>query len=240
MVDLEFRGNDPGAVTLGNFINYYAFHSVDKRIDNLNPEMFKSASYSKKESCFVCLDIGCNSGELTIELHRYLKNLYPNDSIHILAVDVDPTLITRAKDGSQISNITYTCLDITENNVLEYLEKYLRVFNKTTFDVSFCFSVTMWIHINNGDTGLLSFLQLIKDVSERVIIEPQPWKCYRNAQRRLKKAGGDFPLYKSIEIRSDVVEKIVEFMSQANYTMVITSISSSWNRKIYSFQRNRI
>lgn len=234
MIDLEFYGTDPGAVRHGNFINYYSFHSAEERIQKLNAEIFLNPDNSN--SC-VCLDIGCNSGELTNKLYNYLTSVYPNHDVHILAIDIDPTLIKRAQENFHVNNVTYTCLDITSNDALTQLKLYLEAHNKSIFDITFCFSVTMWIHINVGDERLFSFLQLIKDISESVVIEPQPWNCYSNAQRRLKKSGGTFSLFKLLKIRSNVDTEIVNFMNSSNYLILHESSYSSWNRKIFCFQR---
>lgn len=233
MDNLMFQGNDPGAVQFGNFINYYAFHSAVQRINNLNPEMFVTS----EQNSYICLDIGCNSGELTEHLYKYLKSLFPEKCIHILAVDIDPTLIKRAKESSIENNITYTCLNVMSPETPQYFQDYLSNLNIAFFHVTFCFSVTMWIHLNYGDDGLLSFLQLVKDSSNVVVIEPQPWNCYRNAQKRFKKCGNTLPFYSKLQIRNSVDSKVVDFMLQSNYSKLYESTNSTWKRKIFSFYR---
>eukprot|EP00124_Ichthyophonus_hoferi_P006058 Ihof_evm1s1162 gene=Ihof_evmTU1s1162 len=57
------------------------------------------------------------------------------------------------------------------------------------FSLVTCFSVTMWIHINHGDRGLVDFLHYLSLLSDTIIIESQPWKCYRNAEKRLRRLG---------------------------------------------------
>jgi hypothetical protein len=56
--ELNFKGNDPGAVRHGNFINYYQFNSVENRLHLLPKDLWKLET----DQNFVCLDIGCNSG----------------------------------------------------------------------------------------------------------------------------------------------------------------------------------
>ena len=41
------------------------------------------------------------------------------------------------------------------------------------------YSVTMWVHLNHGDTGLARFLSLLAARARWVLLEPQPWKCYQ-------------------------------------------------------------
>ena len=45
----------------------------------------------------------------------------------------------------------------------------------------------MWVHLNEGDTGLRSFLDYVSSIGRFLVVEPQPWKCYRSAIRRTKK-----------------------------------------------------
>ncbi|XP_063529242.1 probable RNA methyltransferase CG11342 [Cydia strobilella] len=230
--DLNHLGNDPGAVKFGNFINYYSFHNVEHRTNNLNKQMFPAPAANEP---FLCLDIGCNTGELTKDLYQYLKTIYPGNDIHMLAVDVDPTLIARAQETIQIPNITFMTCNIMSDNDQKLIQNYSKSYRKKRFDVTFCFSVTMWIHLNNGDDGLLDFINYIKKISRSIIIEPQPWKCYRNAQRRLKKSGSTFPLYDSLKIRSDVEFVIENKVNEGTHEKVCGSLNPSWNRKILSF-----
>lgn len=229
--DISFIGNDPGAARHGNFINYYSFHPPQQRIENFNPNMFPKNS----SGAIVALDIGCNSGELTIHFYLYLKNLYPNEDCYILGLDIDPVLIERAQASCTCDQITFITGDIMKSNTQTYIEKFLEQHEKKKFDIAFCFSVTMWIHLNSGDDGLASFLQNIKSISRTIVMEPQPWRCYRNAQRRLKKSGGNFPLYHKIKIRSDVTSFIHNVICSSGFKMVYESPESNWQRKIQSY-----
>lgn len=230
--DLGYYGSDPGAVKFGNFINYYSFHSAKQRIDNLHPNMFPQTNAEQ----ITCLDIGCNTGELSKELHSYLKTVYPSSDIQMLAVDIDPTLIQRAQESYMGSEITFLSSNIMTEEDRESITKYLESHKKISFDITFCFSVTMWIHINNGDNGLREFLNFIKDKSRTIIMEPQPWNCYRNAQRRMKKSGNKFPLYESLQIRSNVDTIIENILTDNSHEKIFESPSSSWKRKIQSYQ----
>ncbi|XP_026756952.2 probable RNA methyltransferase CG11342 [Galleria mellonella] len=230
--ELSFMGTDPGAVKYGNFINYYSFHSAKQRIENLHPNMFPSLSPNEP---LLCLDIGCNTGELTQELYLYLKTIYTN-KIHILAIDIDHNLIQRAHETNINTNISFAALNVMNETKYEIIKKFLTHHKRKLFDIIFCFSVTMWIHLNNGDEGLKKFLGILKECSRSVIIEPQPWSCYRNAQRRIKKSGGNFPLYEKLKIRSNVELTIEQILTEKSYKKIYESTNSSWNRKIKSFQ----
>lgn len=129
-----------------------------------------------------------------------VPNLAKN--IKLLGIDIDETLIARAIEKNKYKeNISYMCLNIMEPSAMEFLTQYIaREKNKeetqrynesvpstktTKFNIVFCFSVTMWIHLNHGDQGLLEFLEKIVSLGEYLVLENQLWKCYRNAQRRM-------------------------------------------------------
>ncbi|XP_068621287.1 probable RNA methyltransferase CG11342 [Battus philenor] len=231
--ELTYCGKDPGAVKFGNFINYYSFHNSSERIENLHMSMFPTLNADED---IVCLDIGCNTGELTKEIYEYLKNvIYPKTNIHILAIDIDPTLIQRANEQINIPNIIFVKSNILNEEGQKVLQQFLNLHRRRKFDIIFCFSVTMWLHINNGDEKFLQFLDFINKVTRALIIEPHPWKCYRKAQRRMAKTGNSFPLYKSLTIRSDVESVIEEIIIKNGLTKIYESQRSSWNRKIQSY-----
>ena len=56
------------------------------------------------------------------------------------------------------------------------------------FNIISLFSITMWIHLNYGDDGLIDCLfrsiALLHNKGS-LIVEPQPWKCYKNADKML-------------------------------------------------------
>ncbi|CAB3231028.1 unnamed protein product [Arctia plantaginis] len=230
--ELCFYGSDPGAVKHGNFINYYSFHDVQERINNLHPQMFPTPIDNK----LICLDIGCNTGDLTKAVYEYLKSLYPNCDIHILAVDIDSALIFRAKESNSYPYITFSTSNIMSEEDRLPIIHFLKSYKRMKFDIVFCFSVTMWIHLNNGDNGLLEFLQYLKSISNTIVIEPQPWKCYRKAQKRVKKSGNTFELYNHLKIKSGVDIIIENILKTDLYCKIYESPSSSWDRKVQSFQ----
>lgn len=230
--ELNFYGSNPGSVKHGNFINYYSFHDVQERIKNLHPQMFPTPINNE----LICLDIGCNTGDLTKAVYKYLKSIHPNCNIYILAVDIDSVLIKRAKESNTCSNITFSTSNIMSVEDRLSVLNFLKIYKRIKFDIVFCFSVTMWIHLNNGDDGLLDFLQYLKNISNTIVIEPQPWKCYRQAQKRVKKSGNTFELYNCLKIKSGVDIVIENILKTDLYRKIYESPSSSWDRKVQSFQ----
>lgn len=237
---------EPGAVRYGNFINYYDFNSASER-RNLLPledELWRTSSEHSFDPYFV-LDVGCNSGNFTQLLYEFLVVKKSGRNIIILGIDIDPQLIERAKEANQYTeNVFYSSFNVMEyNNDKENncITNHLNSYKKCRFDVVCCFSITMWIHLNNGDNGLEQFLNLMADLSEILIIESQPWKCYQNAVRRMKRAGAQdtFPLFKTLKIRNEVESTIKNYLKCKNQLDIISeSDPTKWKRKICFYRRN--
>ncbi|PHJ26063.1 bicoid-interacting protein bin3 [Cystoisospora suis] len=61
-------------------------------------------------------------------------------------------------------------------------------FERCSFDVVVCFSVTKWIHLHHGDYGILflfSKLHALVKPGGLLLLEPQDWASYRRARRIL-------------------------------------------------------
>lgn len=162
-----------------------------------------------------------------------------NIRTNFLAVDIDPILIKRAQEMFKSDSICFKCLDIMDtfqtNNICNYLEsKSIKKFN-----VSFCFSVTMWIHLNHGDNGLKQFLKYIASISEVLIIEPQPWKCYKTAVKRMKQQKFTFPHFSKLNIKQDVEQQIEKYLiHECNLTKINESGKTTWERKMLVFKQS--
>lgn len=233
---------EPGAVRHGNFINYYEFNSAKERLDLL-PEDSELWSLDEGDgSAVLVLDVGCNSGDFTQLFFEFLQKKTKRKVI-MLGVDIDSMLIKRAiEKNAHRDNVSYKCVDVMQPNSNEVLRNHLSEFGAKRFEIISCMSVTMWIHLNNGDEGLKRFLKIVSGFCEQLVIEPQPWKCYRNAVRRMKRAGSadTFPLFKGLQLRNDVEDDIKAYL-QNECEMRISNESdpTKWRRKI-CFYRNII
>ena len=58
-----------------------------------------------------------------------------------------------------LKELSFLHFDLTQDDCETELEKYLNKFDRDQFDVIFCFSVSMWIHLNHGDQGLKTFFE---------------------------------------------------------------------------------
>lgn len=236
---MEFRNKDPGAVQFGNFINYYSFHSASDRI-SLLPTHLWAIEAARSVDTYTVLDIGCNSGELTMMLYDFLKQ-HTQKEVNILGVDIDATLIQRAEErNNHKENITFICMDIMKTSANTFLGHLQLNGGSDKFDAIFCLSTTMWIHLNYGDTGLKKFLCDMMPLTELLVIEPQPWKCYLTAVKRMKKANDFFNKFESLEWRTTVEIEIKRYLEkECQAELIFETTPTKWNRKI-QFYRKRI
>ncbi|KAL5283824.1 BCDIN3D family protein [Megaselia abdita] len=233
--ELDFYSNDPGAVQHGNFINYYSFNKVEERLEILPKGIWKKKALDDTKS-FLILDVGCNSGDLTQNLKTFFEG-ETGQNVEVLGIDIDSALIDRANKANKDSNITFHTVNIMEDS--NCVKEFLISKNRTTFDVVCCFSITMWIHLNNKDEGLRVFLEKCSKIAETLVVEPQPWKCYQTAVRRMKRAKeeGFFPHFKALEWRTDVEDQIERFLEEdLRRKKVCETEKTKWKRKICVFE----
>ncbi|CAG9767902.1 unnamed protein product [Ceutorhynchus assimilis] len=227
---LNFKLGNPGAVQFGNFINYYQFHPPSNRIAMLPTDIWHSVM-KPNEKCYI-LDVGCNAGDLTIEVYNFLRANISSSNCKVLGIDIDPTLIKRASEKNSIENITFKCLDIMTEPEANYLTN-----SNNKFDIIFCFSITMWIHLNHGDEGLKKFLKKVSNLTNMLVIEPQPWKCYKTAVKRFNKG---FPQFENLKIRQNVEEEIEKYiLNCCDMGKLGESDRTEWGRKLLFFQRQK-
>lgn len=156
--------------------------------------------------------------------------------INFFGIDIDPILIERAKEHD-VTNVVFEHINVVEAKGRERLSEYLRINGRNRFDISFCFSVTMWIHLNGGDKGLIDFIRYVCDVSDVVVVEPQPWKCYRTAVKRMKNVNGEFPFFKQLKIRQNVDDVIECILRDCGFCKIHESSTNNWGRKLLFYKR---
>lgn len=171
----------------GNYNRYYGYR-CEKNVEDvrLNAFIHYDELFNGKE----ILDIGCNDGSLTIALAKRLPINF------ISGIDIDANLIARARrsvvqetqaivnnnDKSVIkqvnfpSNIAFKqCNYVLSNDSLLELEE-------PRYDTILCLSVTKWVHLNFGDSGLKrAFKRMYRQLKEggTLILEAQDWKSYK-------------------------------------------------------------
>jgi len=233
---------DPGAARYGNFINYYSFNPPENRMKNIPENFLSQLNFHGSE--LAVLDIGCNAGDLTAALFQFFSSKVEN--LRILGIDLDEKLIERALDNfskvNENQKLGFMHLDIVAEDNLEKLNTYLSDIKRKKFDLVSIFSVTMWIHINHGDEGLIHFVKRICDVANNILVEPQPWKCYQTAARRARKLGKEeFAEMKNLKIRGQGVDQeIVDLFIKEGFKVTANFGESEWNRKLVLLQRSFI
>ena len=172
---------------------------------------------------------------LTTALYKKLGE--GEEEVKILGVDIDSLLIDRAKENNTVrDDISFLALDLMSDSeeVMDSLRTFLDGLNKTRFDLICVFSVTMWIHLNHGDKGLRTFINLLCSQTRFLLLEPQPWKCYQTAARRMRKLGKpEFEKMKDLEIRGPGVEQgILEMCKEEGMVVEVEFGETQWNRKL--------
>ncbi|KFU84689.1 putative methyltransferase BCDIN3D, partial [Chaetura pelagica] len=188
--------------------------------------------------------------ELSVALYRHLLGLQEGEGsqeqpaageeLNLLCCDIDPELIQRAQQCSPFpASISFANLDIMDPRAREtFLSSHLGRFGRSAFDIGFCMSVTMWIHLNHGDSGLVEFLSFLSSLCRYLLVEPQPWKCYRAAARRLRRLGrSDFEHFRSLTINGDMAERVTQILTRDCAMELVSCFgSTSWDRSLLLFR----
>ncbi|KAF7761700.1 hypothetical protein Agabi119p4_9692 [Agaricus bisporus var. burnettii] len=84
---------------------------------------------------------------------------------------------TSTNPSSTLLGATVSLPDWTKEDIPE---------DKDGYDIVLALSITKWIHLNQGDDGLVAFFRKIHTVLHKhghLILEPQPWESYAKARR---------------------------------------------------------
>ncbi|KAL7729573.1 hypothetical protein ACLKA6_007858 [Drosophila palustris] len=177
----------------GNYKQYYGKRILDKDFHDIRLDVFASQPELFRDKQL--LDIGCNSGHLSIQIAKQfdVKGLIGLDIDRSLAHDAQMA-INNIKRTSNVSvsaaagNFPYNVKFVHGNYVLE--DDVLLEIERPQYDVILCLSVTKWIHLNFCDAGLKQafrrmFLQLRP--GGKLILEPQSFDTYKRRKRLSKK-----------------------------------------------------
>ncbi len=102
------------------------------------------------------------------------------------------------------------------------------------FDLISLFSTSMWIHIHHGDDGLQLLLRTICTLCNYILIEPQPSKCYRNVNTRLRKLNleeVDVSLVR-LKMRCDIENEIEKVILGCGFEEVDISLQFKDNKDL--------
>ncbi|KAK6066205.1 hypothetical protein SCUP234_12189 [Seiridium cupressi] len=174
----------------GNYHQYYAKFRAptvpDERLSILPADILRNARV---------LDLGCNAGKLTYEAIAHCSAAVS------VGVDIDPWLIEQAKAVYPNGPCTFEHFDFVDTTA--YTGTALG-----TFDVVLLLSVTKWIHLNNGDAGMLALFAHIHGILNEgghLVVEPQPMSNYQRASKKNKELR---ETYKTIKIQPPFEEEL--------------------------------
>lgn len=200
----------------------------------------------KKADLYSFFSPPCEWQELSVAFYKHLvqepvcEEGSGGRKVNLLGFDLDEILIQRARQTNPLpSSISFIPLDIIKDS--NQLQDYLEQQGCSRFHLCLCLAVTMWVHLNHGDPGLLQLLSRLASISQHLLLEAQPWKCYRSAARRLRKLGrSDFDHFKTLKIRGDVAEHAREHLERHCGMELMKSFgSTAWDRKLLLFKRRR-
>ncbi|KAI0130062.1 Bicoid-interacting protein 3-domain-containing protein [Xylariales sp. AK1849] len=174
----------------GNYHQYYAKFRAptipDERLSILPSNILHNARV---------LDLGCNAGKLTYEAIAHCGAAVS------VGVDIDPWLIEQAKAAYPDGPCTFEHFDFVDATA--YTGTALG-----KFDVVLLLSVTKWVHLNNGDEGMLALfahIHSILNTAGHLIVEPQPMSNYQRASKKNKELR---ETYKAIKIQPPFEEEL--------------------------------
>jgi hypothetical protein len=238
----------------GNFPNYYAFNPPSNRLvvmkeilEHVTRTNTKNRHSKSKEHVFSYCDVGCNEGDLTMEVAKAIMQKSSPHLTHISVrgVDLDRRLVERANQKFQQSNdpnhnhnpnmsVEFVTADVCS---LEELNEHI----PNDLNLLSLFSTTMWLHIHVGDDGFRKLLESMCEKSnDFILIEPQASKSYRSASVRLRKQGlGALDVStERLKLRARIEEEIDKILSDNHFVKVdITTNRTEWNRSIRLYER---
>ncbi|KAI2489494.1 Bicoid-interacting protein 3 (Bin3) [Fragilaria crotonensis] len=232
---------------IGNFHNYYSFHPPSIRLQHMGAilDYVRDTSSRKRKrgereertspEPFRYCDLGCNEGDLTIEIATALQGAL-QQPVEFKGMDIDAQLIQRANaKWKNTDNLSGT---FESANICTDLDAKIE---DRSMDLISLLSTTMWVHVHAGDEGLKSVLEQLCRKSRRyLVIEPQPSKCYRNAMIRLRKMGRP-----ELDVSSDRLkwrltldDEIEKTLNNCLFQRVLTDKElTSWNRSIHLYEK---
>ncbi|CAI9260866.1 unnamed protein product [Lactuca saligna] len=220
----------------GNYRNYYTYRidqglEEDPRIKIMKKEWFEGKT---------CLDIGCNSGLITITI---AKNF---GCQKILGVDIDSARIEDAHwnlrkivkmseikkqhSGDSLSHL----FDIVSFKKDNFVQSWSTPGEK--YDTILCLSVTKWVHLNWGDEGLITLFSKVWRLLQPggvFILEPQPWTSYVSNRQVSEVAATN---YKKLEIFPEKFQEIlldkIGFREIENLSASLSGSKTGFNRPV--------
>jgi len=255
----------------GNYDRYYGYRKqsasnnleawTDPRLDLVRAEWFIGCNV---------LDIGCNVGQLSVEIARRFgaKHMIGIDIDESLVAKARLLLRQRSDVfsrpggcGCESSNVAssaelpapttrvsveFKALDLISGGTVSPPPPVppansLPPGGTELFDTICCFSVTKWVHLNQGDDGLKELFRVVYAMlgpGGRFVLEPQPWRSYKKKywdSNDLMRSN-----YKAIQLRpkdfADYLTGTVGFRESEMMAMP-KGVERGFRRPIYVFTK---
>uniref|UniRef100_A0A1J3IV93 RNA methyltransferase n=1 Tax=Noccaea caerulescens TaxID=107243 RepID=A0A1J3IV93_NOCCA len=227
----------------GNYKNYYGYRISHDMDEDPRLKVMKRAWFEGKD----CLDIGCNSGIMTIHIAKKFG------CRSILGVDIDSSRIEdaywhlrkfdRTQNSAKPSKKKSSSSADLSRIVSFQKENFVRTqhLQDNCYDTILCLSVTKWVHLNWGDDGLITLFSKIWQLLTPggiFVMEPQPWKSYENNRRVSETTAMN---YRNIVLRPDRFQEIlldkIGFRTVEDVTSRLSGASKGFDRQILAFQK---
>eukprot|EP00927_Polykrikos_kofoidii_P043741 TRINITY_DN37831_c0_g1_i1.p1 TRINITY_DN37831_c0_g1~~TRINITY_DN37831_c0_g1_i1.p1 ORF type:complete len:322 (-),score=37.17 TRINITY_DN37831_c0_g1_i1:105-1070(-) len=202
---------EPRRHAWGNFTDYYRIRNPTAPEDPRLEVLLGKMSWEGKH----VLDLGCNSGELSIGLAT------KGGCASVAGVDIDTDLVATAQAAAENcieasmaaakeSGAVGTAAARLQSQALRFISHdmlQLR-FRPRSFDAVLLLSTTKWLHLQYGDEGIREqFKRCFRWLRPGglFVLEPQPWKAYKKVAdahadaekiwRSIVLRPSDFPFY---------------------------------------------
>ncbi|XP_022755002.1 probable RNA methyltransferase At5g51130 isoform X2 [Durio zibethinus] len=243
----------------GNYKHYYGYRigpgrevEEDPRIKVLKKEWFEGKD---------CLDIGCNSGVVTIQigliedafwcLRKFVKmesaqkkQASDSNAKAVQEVNRSEQCSTLSSEGTSKSSSHHSSEERDLSDIVSFrrenfvqshrpLDKY--------YDTILCLSVTKWIHLNWGDDGLITLFTKIWRLLHPggiFVLEPQPWESYEKNRKVSETTASN---YHSIMFRPEHFQEIlldkIGFRKVEDVTSGLSGTRTGFDRPIFAFYK---
>ena len=216
----EEGGLDDDGHRFGNFKHYYDFHSDTNRLQSLLIGSFRTVwEQLQQPDSFNILDVGCNEGNVTAELlHQVQEEIPEHVKVTVYGIDFDERLIKTAQKRYKDNNkLQFFVINIM--NEYEWKEFETKHFDFIdNISIVSCLRVSMWIHLNTGDSGFQYLLDLLGKLSRRssLLFDPQKCSYYKKAYNRNEKLGKNPLPYspEDLQISSNMSQYCMNFYLQ--------------------------
>lgn len=192
----------------GNYNRYYGYRLTEKHTEDVRLKAFEDFKelFDGKD----ILDIGCNDGSVTIAIaNKFSVN-------RITGIDIDRNLIDAAQRRltCELQNMGANINDKIEAQSIQMPIKFkhcnyvlksddLLEFEEQQYDTILLLSVTKWMHLNFGDSGLQrAFKRIFRQLKDDgvLLLEAQNWKSYKRRKSLTLQINANF---KDIQLRPD-------------------------------------